>query len=374
MLSVIHSLPRRDTQSYLLLELIALSGDFPADLLCRLPGGTSYKETVVKSLKRERLIRTFYRDGLRTYRLTAQAKKLLLAEQPERFSFYLTGNADTNLLKGEITRRLRLYQIATVYTNMRSAGVHIFRDDKPEVFSPHGCPVATLKEPAFYSSREVKDMGLETTKIRGSRMTGILLAPSQCYVTYNSGGSVMKWDSRSELRVKALTQMELCQRRLPGQFRMGSVHALLFGDSMELAQQILTGSNANKQHFFVLDGNYEHFFYLTNDYHGEVLLRLLCCPDKAAELDRILMQGLYGREAGWHIEIDAIDSDGEPVLFGYFFDLPRIVRFQTALELQKRGGTIICFDFQSETLRRFCGSQARVQTIDFTKFKRRFFP
>lgn len=374
MVAVIHSLPRHDTQPYLLLELIAITGDFPADLLYRLPGGTSYKEAVVKTLKREHLIRTFYRDRLRTYRLTAQAKKLLLAEQPERFSFYLTGNADTNLLKGEITRRLRLYQIATVYLNMKSAGVHIFRDDKPEVFSPDGCPVSSLGEPAFYSSREIKDMGLEATKIRGSRMTGVLLAQSRCYVVYNSGGSVMKWENRSELRVKALMQMELCQRRLSRQYRIDSIYALLFGDSMELAQQILTESNKSRQHYFVLDGNYEHFFYLTNDYHGEILLRLLCCPDKTAELDRILMQGFREREPTWHIENDAVDSNGEPVLFGYFFDLLRIVRFRTALELQGKNGTVICFDFQSETLRRFFGPLVRYQTIDFTKFERRFFP
>ncbi len=107
---IIHTLPRRDTQRYQLLELIALSGDFPAELLSRLPGGSTYKESVVKSLKREGLIRTFYRDHLRTYRLTAKAKAQLMAEQPDRFAFYLEGNSDTNLLKGEITRRLRLYQ------------------------------------------------------------------------------------------------------------------------------------------------------------------------------------------------------------------------------------------------------------------------
>ena len=88
---IIHTLPRRDTQRYQLLELIALSGDFPAELLSRLPGGSTYKESVVKSLKREGLIRTFYRDHLRTYRLTAKAKAQLMAEQPDRFAFYLEG-------------------------------------------------------------------------------------------------------------------------------------------------------------------------------------------------------------------------------------------------------------------------------------------
>lgn len=371
---IIHTLPRHDTQPYQLLELIALSGDFPADLLSRLPGGSTYKESVVKALKKEGLIRTFYRDHLRTYRLTARSKARLIAEQPRRFSFYLEGNSDTNLLKGEITRRLRLYQLAVVHVNMKLAGVQIFRDIKPEVFSPTGSPVSYVGEPAFYSSREVKDMGLEATKIRGSRMAGVLLAPSGVFPVYNNGSSMARWENRSELRVKALLQMELCQRRLHFQYQMNDVKAVLFGDSMELAYEVLVSGKEKKQHYFIFDGNYEHFYYLTNDYYGEVLLRLLCNPSMTAELDRVLGQGLGERIPNWHIENDAMDQNGEPVLYGYFFDLPRIARFNAALGLQGKSGTLVCFDFQCDVLRRYCDPAVRFQTIDFTKFNRRFFP
>lgn len=149
---------------------------------------------------------------------------------------------------------------------------------------------------------------------------------------------------------------------------------MLWRLALDTSQTSISTGSKTATRAIVLDGNYEHFFYLTNDYHGEILLRLLCCPDKTAELDRILMQGFREREPTWHIENDAVDSDGEPVLFGYFFDLPRIVRFRTALELQGKSGTVICFDFQSETLYRFFGPLVRYQTIDFTKFERRFFP
>lgn len=357
-----------------MLELIAISGDFSTDLLYRLPGGITYKEAIIKALKKECLIRVFYRDQLRTYRLTARAKSLLLADQPERFAFYLEGGADTNLLKGEITRRLRLYQISVVYVNMELAGVQIFRDRKPDVFSPGDCDISYIEEPTFYNSREVKEMGLEATKIRGSRMTGVLLAPSGVFTVYNSGTSLAKWENRYELRVKALLQMELCQRRLSHQYNMGDVSALLFGDNMELAYQLLSESAAKKQNYFILDGNYDHFYFLTNDHYGEVLIKLLCSQEMTSELDRILSQGLNPKAANWHIENDALDQNGEPVLFGYFFDLPRLARFNTALQLQRKIGTIICFDFQRESLVRYCGSGVRFQTIDFDKFERRFFP
>ena len=46
-------------------------------------------------------------------------------------------------------------------------------------------------------------MGIDTTKIRSSRSTGILLAPSGIFVTYNSSSALMKWRYKSEMRVKA---------------------------------------------------------------------------------------------------------------------------------------------------------------------------
>ena len=87
----------------------------------------------------------------------------------------------------------------------------------------------------------------------------------------------------------------------------------------------------------------------------------------------ILSQGLIAN-LGKATEQDAAEPDGTPVLFAYSCDLPRIVRFNTSLELTGRTGTLICFDFQADTLRRFCGDRVRFQTIDFEKFEGRFFP
>ena len=62
------------------------------------------------SLKKSGLLRTYYRDRLRGYRLGAKAKAALLDGWPERFSPYLTGDTDTNRLKSEVNRRLRLHR------------------------------------------------------------------------------------------------------------------------------------------------------------------------------------------------------------------------------------------------------------------------
>lgn len=334
----------------------------------------TYLESVVTALKKDGLLRTYYRDKLRGYRLGPRAKATLLDSRPDRFASYLTGDTDTNRLKCEIDRRLRLHRLAETYMTMDNAGVCVYRDEKPAIFAPEGYAGGRIVYPAFFSSREVKEMGIDTTKIRSSRSTGILLAPSGIFVTYNSSSALMKWRYKSEMRVKALIWSVICQQRLSPQFRHEDVHGLILGNSMDLAYQILTSTGGRKHDFFMLDGSYEHFLYLTNDHQGEVILALLCDPGKTAELDRILLQGLTARQPGLAIEHDGISPDGSPVLFGYFCDLPRIARFNTSLELSERPGTLICFDFQAEVLRSYCGSRMRFQTIDFTKFEGRLFP
>ena len=85
----------KDTLSRNLLELTAISGEFPQKDLHRIAGGKSYKESVVGTLKREGLIKTYYRDSLRGLRLTCRAKRLraiLMSDLKERDSGQIIEN------------------------------------------------------------------------------------------------------------------------------------------------------------------------------------------------------------------------------------------------------------------------------------------
>lgn len=365
------ALPRTGTQGRKLLELIAVSGDFPVSLLERLPGGRSYKEANIKKLKRDNWIRTMYQDSLRTWRLSAKAKRMLVQENPDRFLFYLTGVAETNRLKSEITRRLRLAHIAAMYVMMENAGVLIYRDSKPRVFAPTLRKKEQILFPCFYSSREIKEIGLEAAKIRSSRVAGVLLTETKGFVVYNCGNSLMKWGNREELRLKAFLQVELFGRRLAGRYTMDCLEAILFSDKMETASEMIR--NAKKDGaYFVFEGNYRHFYFLTNDSFGETLLRLLCCPEKKHSLEKIFQKNMKEKDLGYGMEHDATDVEGKPVLFGWFCDLPRIMRFYSALSLKEKKGIIICFDFQRNILERNFGSRISIHAIDFCEFQRRF--
>ena len=304
--------------------------------------------------------------------MTTAAKKLLVDKWPDRFLPYLSGSTETNVLKSEVPRRLRLHRMAEVLVTMLNADVLVFPWEKPAVFSPTPLSAAPcIDRPAYYSSREVKGLGAQAVKIRGSRSTGLLLTDGAIFTIYNTGPFAMKWEYKAEMRLKAMLQTELCQRRLPGQYQNAVLSAIVFGQDMERMIPLMNDGGGQRD-YFVLDGNYQHFYYLTSDHKGELILRLLCDAEQRTVLDDILSQDLAPCRPDWIVENDAMDGDS-PVLFAYTCDMPRIKRFDTALELHGKTGTLFCFDFQEKAMRQICGSGVDIQCIDFDVYERSVF-
>lgn len=359
-------LPIPGTRAYDLLSLTALSGEYPASSVSRLVGSTAYAEKVVTRLKADGLLRTVYQKRLRGYRLTATAKHQLLASAPGRFAFYLTGSTDTNRIRSEPVRRLRLYRVAQVYTTVYKAGIVLFRDDK---FSPFSAASLNPSAPtAFYGSREVKEMGVETVKIRGSRMVGVLATPSGPCLCYNCAGNMPAFDSQSELRAKVFFQNLV---RHNGNTPV-NVAGLLVADHIKILGQVLAQAHTRDREYFLFGEGCEPFYFLTNDHHGEALLRLLCNPPLRRAFLTVLRQGFAPPNPVSQIEQDAMTTYEQPVLFACLPDLPRLFRFCSALELYDRQGVLVCFDFQAAALKQGCGDRISLQLIDFDKFERGF--
>lgn len=367
-------LPAEDTLPYLLLTLTAICGEYPSAHLKHLPGGDSYIESIVTMLKRNGLLRTYYRDGLRGLRLTTTAKRLLLNCRPERFTSYLTGSSEPNKLKSEVPRRLRLHRMAEVLVAMYNANVLVFSWEKPTVFQP-ALPsiVCRISQPTYYSSREIKEIGNESDKISSSRATGVLLTDDGIFVTFNTGPFQMKWEYNAERRLKIMLQRELCHRRFPSQYMDTPISGIVFAPNMDQLNTILCADSALSNSGFLQDGSFEHFYFLTSDYKGEAILRLLCDSELRATLDDILLEGLQPPDPGLPMENDALDDD-IPVLFGYTCDMPRLQRFDSALSNRKKAGLVICFDFQEEAYRRYCCPYVQLQCLDLEVCERSVFP
>lgn len=88
-----------DTQIYRFLELVGISGEFPYAYVDKLEGGKEYKKKIIYFLTEQRFIKKFAGNRLSGYRLTAKGKQFLLESNPSRFTFYLTGNVETNMIR-----------------------------------------------------------------------------------------------------------------------------------------------------------------------------------------------------------------------------------------------------------------------------------
>ena len=64
-------LPTDGTLPLLVLQIIAVSGEFPPAFSGHFPGGSSYIESVIGKLKKDGLLRSYTKNGLRGLRLTA---------------------------------------------------------------------------------------------------------------------------------------------------------------------------------------------------------------------------------------------------------------------------------------------------------------
>lgn len=358
-----------DSMKYRFLEMIAISGEFPSSQISRLFSSPSYAEKIVTQLKSDGLIRLHYRDKLRGYRLTKRAKDFLLERNPKRFAFYLSGNTETNRVRSEPPRRIRLHQKAETYLTLQNSGISIFPDEKPLIFRCEAEPVIMQNLPLFYSSREIKELPYDTTKIRNSRSMGILLGPTCVYALYNTGSSLMKWEYKTEVRLNALMQHHL--QGSPYADRP-KIRAILTGTDMEIAFHLMTSTGGYKRSLFMLDTSFEHFHYLPNAPEGELLLKLLTAPKQMLQLNRLLLSDMLPAKEDLPIEHDALSAGGEPVLLAYDFDMQRITRFNAGLHAYRKPGIIICFDFQLPCLRKYITADIQISCIDLLKFQRRF--
>lgn len=360
------------TMGYQFLELIGISGEVSVDSITELGISETYGKKLITRLKEEKLIKTHYKDKLRGYRLTKKGKQLLLEQNPERFSFYLTGNTDTNQPRSELPRRRRLQQASKIYTLFKNAGIKIFRDEKTFLFQSSMPKQERLRLPAFYYSRELKELGAETIKINNSRMMGVLLTKCAIYVVYYTGDSLMKWEYRTELRVRTLLSYHMLQGVLSKYYPSNTpIAALMIGTGMEVSKKMLTSTGGYEKRYFCLDTSFEHFYYLPDSSVGKSLLKLFYSSKISKELRTLLLSDLQPPCFEDEFEYDA-RLEGVPVLLCYSFDLVKIARFLTNLSLYQKKGTLICFDFQKEVLQQYYGEYAMFTTIDLEKFKRRF--
>lgn len=364
-----------NSQAYYFLEIVAISGESPLSNIDLILGNGRYKEKVITELKQEHMIKTYYKDKLKSYRLTSKGKKYLIDLNKKRFEFYLQGNSETNKNKTELTRRKRLHCISEAYSMMKQAQVEIFKDKKADIFTLEYNPrqPPKIQDPSFYSSREIKGIGIQAVKVKNTRAVGVLITENQVYIIYNTQENIMKWQYKSEMRLKAVISYCLMERKILKNCNIESINAVMIGSSMDIAYNLITSNGGYKKQLFMLDESFKSIYFVPRDTYGITMLKILSNDNLRQKICNILSIDLIIKSSYEGIDCDAYNSKNQPVLFAFDFDMVRIVRFQSAVNLREIKGSIICFDFQKDVLNRYCNSRIDIQTIDYKKFERRFF-
>ena len=405
---------KRKSQGKVLMEITAMSGEYPADFIPRMIPAASYARKIISTLVGDKLIKPVLAGGLKGYRLTPKGKRQLLSDNPARFAGFLDGAVETNKIRKGYERRLRLHSLAEVCTLMHNAEVEIFKDVKPRVYLPDAPTVSSqphdkspeggkppkvnnhspsenpsqpsvahegvnpgqrsppiISAPCFYTSREQK--GQEDNAIRGSRAAGTLLTPEHIYAIYNTGSAVSGWSKNTEQRFKAEVEANISRKLLVSQYEGRAVGGIMIGKDLGTLEKYLAVDEKDKNVYDFLIKVYQPFYYVTNDIHGEAQLKLLCDRDKMAMLRNAMLQRNLPPDKSCPVENDAITADGKPVLFCCHLDFPRLIRFRNSAILHKKAGKVAAFDFQVDMLKNYLKDTAEIVNLNFNNIMARLY-
>lgn len=351
-----------ENQMYRILELIGVAGEMPTGALARVPGGKEYRRKCIGRAKKEGLIKLVHKDGLEGYRLTAAGKKLLLESNEERFSFFLSGSTDSNRVQAARRRRVRIHRTAEAYVIMQNAGVEIFRDRKLLVFSKAQTPEGLIF-PAYYGSREMKEAGQEFVKVKNSRAVGTLITPGGYFLVYNTGAGEIKWFEGAEERLIYEAPDYLKRAGVFPRSMKLSPKGIMLAESMDSFAGFLIGGK-QKFAFPKSGGKFQSMYWIPNTTQGEAMVKLLCREDVFSGLHQALEENFFPPPASSALDIDALDDNGEPVLFACTFDAVRLNRFILSLEYDRCHGSVVCFDFQKKLMEEFCGRCISVKAVE----------
>ena len=142
----------------------------------------------------------------------------------------------------------------------------------------------TFPPPVFYHSREIKEIGTEAVKINNSRTIGILFAPHCIYALFYTGDALLKWEYRTELKVKTMINYHISRGVLNREHISPAYHpdtpikALLIGTDMDTSLKLLNSTGGFQKSYFYLDASFDYFHFIPASPAGETTLRLLCSP------------------------------------------------------------------------------------------------
>lgn len=335
-----------------LLLMIAVSGELPAALAEKVVGSETYARAVLTKLKKERMIAKKSRDGISGYVLRTKGKKYVLERYGADTAFYLSGDVQTNRMRGGQQNRLRLHRMGETWVFLDGMRVRIFQSQKPQLGRAFE---RDSKEPVFYGSMELKR---EADFFRASRACGVLLAGERSLVVYNTMAQRMKWAKKTEYALRSWAEGMSWRQGWDRQ-----ADALILARGMAVLPELLESDGGIRQGLFRVDDTFENYFFVPMCLEAETQMALLTGRGQTGRL-RSLLAGIAAESAKSRYSVcDGYDREGNAVYFCYDLEMHRLLRIRQELA-HRPSGKVICLDYQAEALAEFFGKGVGLQMLN----------
>ena len=205
-------------------------------------------------------------------------------------------------------------------------------------------------------------MGENGIKINNARFTGMLRSGGGDYLLYNTCSIPLKWEEMSEYRALELLQSELHIKLRP----------IMLGHTMDVAYDLLMGNAKKNSTSYKITGILPCMHYIPFDENGEFLMRtgfLSSCLNVLKTA--LLKDNTQKPNSDWYC--DGFTGDGKPILYACDFDMQRIYTYRNKLDMDRIGGVVYSFDFQTTGLERdLDGLGVAYKVLDRKKVEEKF--
>lgn len=362
---------RKGSQVQKLICVLAVTGEFPVRsihllgnkrtlkrLLLKLSESQEYRMENSDTRHRCRLIKMSGKGELKTIRFYKSALQLLEELDSDLYQYYMHTFYQHHF-PGGASHIERNHRVAESILMCMNAGIEARPLLLPKLQN-QSVRNLILDGPSFYQGKDLKKIReTELNKTMFSRITGAIILQDNCYVVYNTRGTLMKWNGMGEF--KTLHSVMEAARMNAG---IRDIHsAILFGFDETVAIRTMEESERNKRLEFRFDGIYHHIHFIPMNEFGIRLLKILTTPD----WNQILLDLLFEPEDRsynkGHFEYDA-KVNGIYVYSHLDGDIARLIRFKEGLQTQKIEYEVLCFIDQMPLLREYLGEHASLKIID----------
>ncbi len=333
------------------------------------------KEGIVEKYKREKDGKSFY--CFADYgAYVEEFRKCLPEGYTETYQTF--GMPEVRHAKAEAEYRFdKIIRDSEALLVMHEAGINSYVDQKPNLSEPLS-PI----EPMYYTSKELKrrvdlDAGANTgdaaRQISGTRINGVIMAPTCNYVIYNFGDNMRRWNITSEFKMKVHLERFL-NSKLPPPQAVTSAILFTYDEGMKIFMNMLTDDSTKKNtlNLAKLEMVYNHIYILP---YGKIAVDYIKAMTKEG-WDSRMKEDVTGEPPQPYSPIgtvcDYYEEDSE--IYTFVFCVPDIILFRyfmnrAMLEEKREKYRVICFDFQKEYVMRVIGRYARVFTMEYEKYK-----